>query len=103
MLKVEVVQVNAQVLIFKEEEAGQDLGEHISVSSAQLVCNFLENSEMGVAGCLNEGVEEDHHFIELEGVVSHDLAELLETILKEVKLSHLWVLIEKLVGNDAES
>jgi hypothetical protein len=103
MLQVEVVQIDAQVFIFKQEEAGEDLGEHVSMSSAELVCNFLKYSEVGVAGCLDEGVQEDYHFVELKGVICHDLTELLETIFEEVELGHLGVLVEKLVGNDAKS
>lgn len=68
----------------------------------KLVSNLVKNTQVSVIGPLHEGIEHDCHFIQLEGIVNHDLNELINTILKEEEFSLLGFLIQKFVSNDAE-
>jgi hypothetical protein len=58
---------------------------------------------MGVVRALDEGVKDNRHFIELEGVFNHDLTQIVDTVFKEEEFSLLWVHVKELVGNQTKS
>lgn len=64
---------------------------------AQFVCKLLQDTQMRVVGSLHEAVEKHDHLVQLEGVLCHHIAQLLQTVLEEEQLSALWVSVQELV------
>jgi len=57
---------------------------------------------VGGVGALDEAVQQNDHFIELEGVLCHDRHEVINSILKEEKFGALRVSVEEAVSNHAK-
>ena len=77
MLEVELIKLWAEILILEEEESCNKVRQHGSMRSAQLVGKLLQDTKMRVVGSLHETVEKNNHFVELECVLCHDVANFL--------------------------
>ena len=64
LLKIELVKLARQiVIVLVEEQSRQKVWNDISVLSAQLVHNFLQNSKMRAMTALYKAVKQDDHLV----------------------------------------